>query len=78
MIAELTSSKIVDSRYGGRVFLLTFRDEDGTSYQTWVDPANRNFANWEEVVKMEAGTKLDNLTVKKGRLINADCRPKII
>lgn len=64
--------------YGGTVFLLTFKGEDGKSYRSWIDPKNRNFRHWKSIVEdVPVGTLLDGLVVKNKNLIDADSRPVV-
>lgn len=64
--------KISKSRYGGHYYLVCFKDDNGRSYFTYVYPKMRNFARWSKA--MREGTTLKNLTLKSGRLIDADSR----
>lgn len=56
-----------------------FKGDDGKSYRTCLDPANRNFKNWQHIV--EPGNVLGGIRLKlyKGRpIIDADSTPKVI
>lgn len=76
MKATLTQKTWEQSRYGGMVFFLTFKGEDGKSYRTWISPQNRNFRHWKSIVEdAPAGTLIDGLLVKTKNLIDADSRP---
>lgn len=78
MQAILTGVFDRDSKFGGKVFLLTFRGDDDKSYQSWISPTNRNFKNWESIIQGPIGVTLYHLRVKGGNLINADSFPKLI
>jgi hypothetical protein len=76
MRAEITGIKRPTSKKTGElIYLMFFRNEDG-SYHTYIDPANRNFSNWKDIIKrVQAGELrivLEGLDIKTGKLINAD------
>jgi hypothetical protein len=70
MKATITKIEKKASRYGGYFFYAFFKDEKGKSYYTCLYPKMRNYVNWKPYMK--EGTKLKNLRVKKGRLLDAD------
>ncbi len=57
------------SKYGGDMYLITFKDLDGSGdYKTYVYPRMANFVRWTEVIKnFHAGydIKLDGLIAFK-------------
>ena len=67
------------SRHGGYVTEIKFISlKNGQEYNTYVDENNRNYKNWYEIVQHpESGYVVNNLKLKKDRLISADSRPRI-
>ncbi len=69
------------SKYTGEdVYAIFLKSFDGVSYKCWVDPHNRNWKYWSQVVQRGRGTILDNLYVKneKTKLIDADSEVRIV
>jgi len=69
------------SRYTGEdVYVLFLKSNEGKSYKCWVDPHNRNFRYWSQIIQRGRGTILDNLYVKneKTKLIDADSEVRIV
>jgi len=67
-------TKKVLSRYtNDYVYLVYFKSLESGSYKCWVDPNNRNWHCWKDII-FKTGTVLENLTVKneKTKLIDAD------
>lgn len=59
-------------------YYIFFKGSDGKSYRTCLDPANRNFQNWQNIMK--AGNVLTGIRMKKymGRdIIDADSLPRV-
>jgi len=70
MKATLTKIEKRPSRYGGFFFYAFFKADNGKTYYTCLYPKMRNYVHWKPYMK--EGTKLKNLRVKKGRLLDAD------
>lgn len=69
------------SKYTGEdVYVLFMKSVEGRSYKCWVDPHNRNWRFWSQIIQRGRGTILDNLYVKneKTRLVDADSMPSIV
>lgn len=69
------------SKYTGEdVYVLFLKSIEGKSYKCWVDPQNRNYRFWEQIILRGKGTILRNLYVKneKAKLIDADSMPEIV
>jgi len=69
------------SKYTGEdVYVLFLKSTEGRSYKCWVDPHNRNFRFWSQIIQRGNGTILRNLYVKneKTKLIDADSMPSIV
>lgn len=77
MRATLTKVSAQTSKYGGRVWLLCFKCEDGKSRRSWVDPKNGNYARWAPLLN-QLDISLDGLVAKGNLLIDADSFPKVI
>ena len=76
MKGTITRISAQTSKYGGNVWLMTFKCEDGVSRRTWLDPKNGNFKRWEGLLN-QPNLSLDGL-VAKGNLIDADSWPKVV
>lgn len=70
----------IRSRYGQIITQIDFVGvKDRLLYRTYIDPFNRNFANWVEILHhSDQGFLLANLQVKTADLISADSRPRIL
>lgn len=70
------------SKYTGEdVYVLFMKSvEEGKSFKCWVDPHNRNWRFWSQIIQRGRGTILDNLYVKneKTKLIDADSEVRIV
>lgn len=70
------------SKYTGEdVYVIFMKSiEEGKSYKCWVDPHNRNYRFWSQIIQRGRGTILSNLYVKndKTKLIDADSMPNIV
>lgn len=78
----VTGCSTVNSRYGGEIHQLSFRDiVTGDDYSTWIDPQNANWSTWQHIIDCEPrrGIVLSNLKFKDQSqgLINADSDVKI-
>lgn len=62
------------------VFVLYFKSTEGKSYKCWVDPHNRNYRYWSQIIQRGKGTILRDLYVKIGtkNLIDADSMPVVV
>jgi hypothetical protein len=62
------------------VFVLYFKSTEGKSYKCWVDPHDRNYRYWSQIIQRGKGTILRDLYVKIGtkNLIDADSMPSIV
>lgn len=76
MKAQITSFKKHKSKYGDIFFYVFFKDENGQSFKTCLYTNMRNFQKWDKVVK--PGMVLDNLSLKRKGLIDADSQFQII
>ena len=69
------------SKYSGEdVYAVFLKSSEGKSYKCWIDPLNRNWKYWSQVIQRGKGTILDNLYVKneKTKLIDADSEVRIV
>ena len=76
MNAEILEiSEKMKSKYGGDLYYIFFKTEDGKSFKTCVATSMRNFITWKRVIvdKM-IGAKLGGLRIKSGNVIDADSR----
>lgn len=64
------------SKINREFYWIFFKGDDGKSYRTCVDPANRNYSNWKEI--MQPGYVLKGIRIKFGNLIDADSRPVVV
>jgi hypothetical protein len=63
------------SHYGGEVFVVFFKTEEGKSARTWLYPKNRNFQRWRPVLDLLSRKQeaiLDGVRFVGCRLIDAD------
>ena len=70
------------SRYGGIIHKLDLFDAQETCYTTWLDPENRNYHQWEPILRhLEIGNSVVlsgcNLKSRSTNIIDADSRVKI-
>ena len=68
------------SKYTGSFYYMFFKDEQGKSIRTCLDPKMRNFKRWQtfiERVEKKEEFSLDNLKLK-GNMIDADSQPKLV
>ena len=76
MKIKITGAKVTDSKYGGSVFALFFKDlETGKALRSWIDPKCGNFKRWEGIIKRAMSGEeiiLDGAITKKPGLIDAD------
>lgn len=74
MKAEILKVSKVKSRYGGDVYVLFAKTLDKGSWKIWVDPKNRNFGKWSQIIEKGQGIKVENLVVlnEKNKTIDAD------
>lgn len=72
-------SKSYNSKHGGEIFYLFFKDEDGKSFRTVLYDNMRNFSNWVDIINnAERGDEIGNLRtiLYKGKpIVDADSRP---
>lgn len=74
MKGKITGVKPRDSKYGGVFYHIFFKNEYG-SYRTCIDPKNRNWQNWKDLISSHMNGEeviLDGLAIKKDTLIDAD------
>lgn len=76
MIATLIKLQKRRSLYGGYFYYAYFKGEDQKNYYTCLYPKKRNYSRWKKV--LEIGTTFTNLRLKKGNLIDADSRFKVV
>jgi hypothetical protein len=74
---EQTTTK----HHNGYIYKITFMDFYGKVYESYIDPKNRNFANWESIIagdKANKGYVLKGLQLRNGNFkqIDADSIPK--
>jgi len=73
-----------DSRYGGRVYHIFFKDENNKSWRTYVSPKCGNYLHWSSIVfnflNDNKQIYLKNLKIlnEKKRLLDADSQAKIV
>lgn len=74
------SQTVKNSRYGQPITEIVLVDIHArTINKTYVDRANRNYANWQYIVQNpHKGYILTNLRTKSPGLITADSRPRIL
>jgi len=80
MRTTVTGIKKNISKYGGHFYYIFFKNEEGISLRSCLDPKMGNFSRWEKIIeKAVAGEvfEVDNL-IQKGNIIDADSFPKII
>ena len=56
-----------ESRYGGMMYEITFISNDGEIAHTYIDPENRNYKKWQEIIDLFDrgwGIILDDLRYK--------------
>lgn len=67
---------LINSRWGGEVYRVKLENVDTKkTYTTYIDPNNKNYRNWHEIVTSEdKGWVLENIRVKnhKKGLVDAD------
>lgn len=76
----ITGIKERDSKYGGKFYYVYFKEyETGGSYKTCLSPNYRNYKNWSSLIEnfKDKVVEVENVRAN-GKLIDADCIPKII
>lgn len=69
------------SKYTGEdIYVIFIKTLENGSFKCWVDPQNRNYRFWSQVIARGRGTMLGGLYVKdtKKKLIDADSMVNII
>ena len=74
MIAKIVKITIGNSRHGGKIYTVLFKDDSNNTFVSYLSPQNRNFARWKKV--LDIGTVLSNLTLWRSNknIINADSK----
>lgn len=60
---------------GDKLYLVTWKDEDGKSAQTWVDMGYRNYSHWAHIIENRLDKRWYKNLVFRGRVVDADSAP---
>lgn len=79
----VNSIKTRNSRHGGTIEeIVCVNFKTRTLVKTYLDPENRNYSNWNQVLEQrDQGCVITNvrITIRNGtQVINADSQPKIV
>ena len=77
MKAKIVKIKPFTSHHGGLCYLVCFKGDNGKAYRTYVSPKNRNYKNWNKIIRKE-GIILKGLRILRNNLIDADSPVEIV
>jgi hypothetical protein len=80
MTATVTGITKNASKYGGHFYYMFFRDKDGVSRRSCLDPKMGNFARWQGFIQRALNGEEFQLTnlllINNGTMVDADSYPK--
>lgn len=75
--ATITEIELIPSRHGGFVYSIDF----DTGWRCYVDPDNKNYARWQEIIEHKQLVRLKGLKAKAPkhkRIYNADSKFSVV